>query len=150
VPGRRQDFRHRIVAFDGNYRPRLWPSRDEALATRDAAIAVADIGLPTLEDEAALSNTSDTDDVAADWLRLGCRETVIKLGARGALLPDGRIVAPERALSPIDTSGAGDAFNAGYLAARLSGSSIEESAKAGHALAGWTIMRPGAIPPCES
>jgi len=134
------------VAFDGNYRPRLWSSQGEALAARDAAIAVADIGLPTLDDEAALSGAADARRLTADWCRIGCHETVVKLGASGALLPDGTIIAPERVLSPIDTSGAGDAFNAGYLSARLNGASIEDAAQAGHALAGWTIIRPGAIP----
>jgi 2-dehydro-3-deoxygluconokinase len=138
------------VAFDSNYRPRLWTSREEAHAARDAAIALADIGLPTLEDEVALTGASDRCNWTADWCRIGCQETVVKLGAEGALLPDGRIVAPESILSPIDTSGAGDAFNAGYLSARLNGASIEDAARAGHTLAGWTIMRPGAIPPRDS
>ena len=95
----------------------------------------------------ALSGLNDPRELSADWLRIGCRETVVKLGADGCLLPDGRIVAPDRALHPIDTSGAGDAFNAGYLSAQLGGASAEDAARAGHALAGWTIMRPGAIPP---
>lgn len=138
------------VAFDGNYRPRLWPDAAEAQAARDAAIAVADIGLPTLDDERALSGEGDAGNVAAHWAALGCGETVVKLGADGCRLPDGRKVAPEQVLAPIDTSGAGDAFNAGYLSARLNGASVEEAARAGHALAGWTIMRPGAIPSRET
>jgi 2-dehydro-3-deoxygluconokinase len=138
------------VAFDGNYRARLWPSEAEARAARDAAVAAADIGLPTLEDEALLGGGDDACELTARWCRIGCRETVVKLGAAGCLLPDCRIIAPERVFRPIDTSGAGDAFNAGYLAARLAGSSIEDAARAGHALAGWTIMRPGAIPPRDS
>jgi 2-dehydro-3-deoxygluconokinase len=144
--------RARRVAFDGNYRPRLWPNAEEARAARDAAIAVSDIGLPTLDDEAQLQSSppqAGEDQVAAQWQALGCAETVVKLGAQGARLPDGRIIAPERALDPVDTSGAGDAFNAGYLSARLDGASIEAAARAGHALAGWTIMRPGAIPAAE-
>ena len=55
------------------------------------------------------------------------------------------VVAPA-----VNQSGAGDAFNAGYLAARLKGASIEHAARSGHALAGWTIMRSGAIPPRDS
>jgi 2-dehydro-3-deoxygluconokinase len=47
--------RARAVAFDGNYRPRLWPDRETALAARDAALAVADFGLPSTDDEAALT-----------------------------------------------------------------------------------------------
>jgi 2-dehydro-3-deoxygluconokinase len=138
------------VAFDGNYRPGLWSGSNEATHARDAAIAVADIGLPTLEDEQALSGEPDADAAAHSWQSLGCRETVVKLGADGCRLPEGDILSPPKPLAAVDTSGAGDAFNAGYLDARLGGASIEEAAKAGHALAGWTIMRPGAIPPRDS
>lgn len=138
------------VAFDGNYRPRLWASAEEARAARNAAVSVADIGLPTLEDETALSGAVSADEVAADWQGLGCAEVIVKLGERGCRLPEGNVLAPPETLSPVDTSGAGDAFNAGYLSARLSGASIKEAANAGHALAGWTIMRPGAIPARDS
>lgn len=138
------------VAFDGNYRPRLWVSAAEARAVRDAAIAVASIGLPTLEDEALLSGKADADAVATHWQRLGCSEVVVKLGAEGCRLPDGAVLAPAAELSPVDTSGAGDAFNAGYVDARLRGGEPVVAARAGHALAGWTIMRPGAIPARDS
>ncbi|HEX7751793.1 MAG TPA: sugar kinase [Novosphingobium sp.] len=138
------------VAFDGNYRPRLWASVEEARLARDAAIACADIGLPTLEDEAALSGDHTAEAVAAHWQGLGCGETIVKLGAEGCRLPDGPLAAPEQVLRPVDTSGAGDAFNAGYLAARLRGAGVAEAAREGHALAAWTIMRPGAIPPRDS
>ncbi|MGN6356204.1 MAG: sugar kinase [Novosphingobium sp.] len=138
------------VAFDGNYRPRLWENLEIARAMHDGAIRAADIGLPTLEDERALSDSADADTVAANWQRLGCKETVVKLGAQGCRLPDGTIVPPPRKLKPVDTSGAGDAFNAGYLDARLRGATLEEAAQAGHELAGWTVMRRGAIPPAES
>jgi 2-dehydro-3-deoxygluconokinase len=134
------------VAFDGNYRPRLWGSAEEARTARDAAIAVADIGLPTLEDEIALSGSVDSDMVSRHWTNLGCGETIIKLGADGCLLPRGSIIAPPEILTPVDTSGAGDAFNGGYLAARMRGASVEVAALAGHKLAGWCVMRPGAIP----
>lgn len=139
-----------LVAFDGNYRPRLWPDRATARAARDAAIAVASIGLPTLEDETMLSGEIDADAVAAHWQGLGCSETVVKLGPEGCRLPDGLVVAPERVLAPVDTSGAGDAFNAGYLGARLRGKPPTLAALDGHALAGWTIMRRGAIPGRDS
>ena len=138
------------VAFDGNYRPRLWRNAREARAACAAAIACADIGLPTLEDEVALHGAGDAGQVARHWASLGCAETVVKLGALGCRLPDGAILPPPRMLEPVDTSGAGDAFDAGYLSARMNGAGIAESAAAGHALAGWTIMRPGASPPRDS
>jgi len=110
------------VAFDGNYRARLWPSAKEAACWRDRGAACADIGLPTLEDETALG-LSEADTVGAHWQELGCREVVIKLGERGCRLPDGRIDPPPSKVTPVDTSGAGDAFNAGYLDARGKGTS---------------------------
>ncbi|WP_296679418.1 sugar kinase [Novosphingobium sp.] len=137
------------VAFDGNYRPQLWSGSHEARGARDAAIACADIGLPTLEDESALSGESDAQAVAAHWRALGCGEVIVKLGAQGCLAPGGQIVPPPQVLKPIDTSGAGDAFNGGYLTARLRGSAVAEAILAGHRQAGWVVSRRGAIPPLD-
>lgn len=135
-----------LVAFDGNYRPKLWEDAAAAGAVHDAAVRNADIGLPTLDDEQALFGERSADEVAAHWQGLGCAETVVKLGADGCRLADGTIVKPARTLDPVDTSGAGDAFSAGYLDARLRGLAPAEACAEGHALAGWTIMRSGAIP----
>lgn len=138
------------VAFDGNYRPRLWASRAEALVARNAALSCCDIGLPTFEDEAELAQLADADAVAAQWTAHGVNEVVVKLGECGCRIAVGRvagiIVPPPAVLAPIDTSGAGDAFNAGYLHARMNGAAREEAARAGHRLAGWVITQPGAIP----
>jgi 2-dehydro-3-deoxygluconokinase len=134
------------VAFDGNYRPRLWPDVATAIDARDQAIACADIGLPTLDDETLLSGETTADAVAAHWQRCGADEVIVKLGAQGCHLPDGTVLPPPERLSPVDTSGAGDAFNAGYLGERLMGEPPNTAALTGHLLAGWTIMRRGAIP----
>ena len=134
------------VVFDGNYRPRLWGSTAEAIAARDAAIAHADIGLPTLDDEVLFNAGTTPETVASRWQALGCIETVVKLGPLGCRLPDARVIAPPQVLVPRDTSGAGDAFNAGFLDARLRGVPIAEAALAGHRLAGWVVTQAGAIP----
>ena len=70
----------------------------------------------------------------------------MKLGEAGCLLPEGTVLPPTLALRPRDTSGAGDAFDAAYLAARMDGRTPCEAAAQGHRLAAWTIMRAGAIP----
>lgn len=138
------------VAFDSNYRPRLWESPEAARQARDSAIACADIGLPTFEDEALLGGTASAAETAAHWAQRGCSEVVVKLGAQGCLLPDGTVLPVPQALVPVDTSGAGDAFNGAYLAARMRGDAVAQAASAGHALAGWTVMRRGAIPPLDA
>ena len=134
------------VAFDGNYRPRLWPDAQAAIAARDAALAEVDFGFPSLDDEQALQPGQTADAIAAHWTKLGVTETPVKLGPQGCRLPNGTILLPTATLTPVDTSGAGDAFNAGYLHARLSGAAPHDAALAGHDLAAWVIMRPGAIP----
>lgn len=147
---RRVAARGGMVAFDGNYRPNLWPDRSEAQRCRDAAIAVATVGLPTLEDEQALSGQPCAAAVLEHWTGLGCGEVVVKLGAEGAALAGGGVIPPPVVLRPVDTSGAGDAFNGGYLAARTGGAAVEEAVLAGHRLAGWCVMHRGAIPPRQS
>ena len=134
------------IAFDGNYRPRLWADAAEARRARDAAIACCTIGLPTLEDEAMLDGDETPEAIAARWRAAGANEVVVKLGAEGCLVMGERVSPPQR-LAPCDTSGAGDAFNAGYLDARLSGNGPTTAALAGHRLAGWVVMRAGAVPP---
>ena len=134
------------VAFDGNYRPRLFASQDEARELCRRAIGGCDIGLPTLEDEAMLVDAKSAEEVRDRWQGLGAGEVVVKLGADGCLVTGVGIVPPPERLNPRDTSGAGDAFNAGYLGARLDGLSPAEAAVRGHRLAGWTVMRSGAIP----
>ncbi|HEX7198748.1 MAG TPA: sugar kinase, partial [Dongiaceae bacterium] len=99
------------VAFDTNYRSRLWPAA-RARAVIHAAIAQADIALPSLEDAQILTGLDDPNAIVDFYLRLGPRIVALKLGAKGALLatPEARIAIPPFACKPIDGTGAGDTF----------------------------------------
>ena len=137
------------VAFDTNYRPRLWSDALEARAEAARFMTVTDIGLPTFSDEAQLFGDADPETTARRWRDAGAREVAVKLGQDGCLLSAGdieTIVATPQELDPIDTSGAGDAFNAGYLDAWLKAEPAKSRAIAGHRLAGWAVRRPGALP----
>ena len=141
------------VAFDGNYRPRGW--RDAATAQRafDHLLPHIDLALPTLEDEQLLFGDADADSAAARLRAAGIAEIVVKMGARGCTVytEGNRIeVAPEAVLQPVDTTAAGDSFNAGYLAGRIAGASVTEAARAGHRLAGTVIQWPGAVIPRDA
>ena len=135
------------VVFDGNYRPRLWSGPQEAVSWRNRALQVCDLGLPTMEDEIALGGPPTAPALAAEWRRRGAGAVVVKLGAEGAYGPDDQTRPPPSKLSPVDTTGAGDAFNAGFLSVWLKGGTASEAIDRAARLAAWVILRKGAVPP---
>ncbi|HMA15676.1 MAG: sugar kinase [Bacteroidota bacterium] len=139
------------IAFDSNYRPRLWPDRAAAREAASRAYGLAAFALPTFEDEAALFDDADAHATARRLHALGVAEVAVKRGSEPCLVStaDGAqaLVAVERPVRPVDTTAAGDSFNAAYLAARLSGAAPAAAAAAGHRLAGRVIAARGAIVP---
>jgi 2-dehydro-3-deoxygluconokinase len=139
------------VAFDGNFRPRGWKG-DVARARTVFAEALkrVDIALPTFDDEATLWGDTNPEATVERLQAFGIGEIVVKNGSSTALVADkdGRehVPVPE-VVEPIDTTAAGDSFNAAYLAARLSGENPLAAAAAAHGLAGQVIRHRGAIMP---
>ncbi len=142
-----------VIAFDSNYRPRGWPEPAEARAVMDEMLRHVDIALPTLDDEQALSGVADTAACIDRIAALGVPEIVVKDGPRAcAIRHDGRRteVMPTAVATPVDTTAAGDSFNAGYLATRLTGGDPETAARTGHRLAAEVIRHRGAIIPAAA
>ena len=138
------------IAFDGNYRPRGWPDKAEAQRAFAETLARVDLTLPTLEDETALFGDKDAEACIARLQRLGVAEIVIKRGGEPCVIAthSGIIHVPVQTnIVPVDTTAAGDSFNAGYLAARIAGMKPEQAASQGHRLAGAVIQHRGAIMP---
>jgi 2-dehydro-3-deoxygluconokinase len=136
------------VAFDTNFRSRLWPDLDIARAVYGDAFAVADIALASTEDLLPLYPGDSNEGLLA---RISSAETVLRLAEPASIIRfEGisREVKAEPVTQPVvDTTAAGDSFAAAYLAARLAGASPVEAARAGHRLAGVVVCHPGAIIP---
>ncbi|GAA2605224.1 carbohydrate kinase family protein [Paractinoplanes durhamensis] len=87
-----------------------------------------DVFLPNANELRAIAGLDDTDEAASKLVASGTT-VVMKNGAAGARAwwPGGSCDAPGRVVDVVDTTGAGDSFNAGFLAGRLSGLPIEEA-----------------------
>ena len=141
-----------IIVYDLNYRAVLWPSPGEARDWTDRIYREASVALPGFDDEKALFNDATPEHTCARLAALGVAEIVVKNGTSPCTVATGQEVAgfPVTARERVvDTTAAGDSFNAGYIAARLSGSDIATSVRAGQFLAGEVIQYPGAIIPAH-
>lgn len=140
----------RDVVFDPNIRPRLWESDTALRETITRAASLSRIVLPSFDDEAAAFGDATPEATAARYAAAGAAEVVVKNGnAELALLSGGQILqAPApRPVRPVDTTGAGDSFNAGYLSARLGGADPVAAVQAGQRLAALVVQHPGALLP---
>lgn len=137
------------VIFDPNYRPRLWQDQQQAQEHYQAVLPLCDIILPTLADETALWGIDSIEACREHYAVPGPRELVIKGNDLTAHVfsEGGEFSQTANPVKAIDTTGAGDAFNAGYLAHRLRGGGIPQSVTAAQQLAAVVVQHPGAIAP---
>ncbi|WP_283130485.1 sugar kinase [Enterovibrio norvegicus] len=136
------------VVFDTNYRPRLWEDENIARMAFNEVLSFADMALLTFDDEALLFGDMTANDTVERVTALGCQHVVIKCGADSCLVSSQGNVKriPAMAVEKvIDTTSAGDAFNAGYLLGQTSGFSVGVSATIAHVLASHVIQAKGAI-----
>ena len=143
------------IVFDSNYRPALWESKAIAQQVISEAWRLCDIALPSIDDEQNLFN--DTDDAALleRLYSYGITQGALKRGEDGPLsLTEPKNSTNEKRpewlntpVSVVDTTAAGDSFNAGYLSAYLSDGKQDDALRAGHACASRVIAHRGAIIP---
>lgn len=135
------------VVFDPNIRPKLWEEAEIMRAQITRFAGLSDLVLPSMDDESLHFGDVDPQATIARYLAAGAGQVVVKAGggpvhyggqAQGCVEALGRV-------APVDTTAAGDSFNAGFLAARLAGEDIEQAIRAGHAVAMQVIGARGAL-----
>ena len=141
LPGLCRELRERglSVSLDTNDDP-----DDEWGETFTSMLPVIDLLLPN-EDEARRMAHKDDLSEAVDWLSQQVPIVAVKCGERGALVQQGkqRWEIPATAVIPIDTIGAGDSFNAGFLSRFVQGESLAACAAAGNLAAATSTLRAG-------
>lgn len=142
-----------LVSFDPNLRMRLWRDAAELRTATQAMLEVVDIALPSFDDEAQLWGDADPAATLTRLEQAGVAEIVVKNGASEVAysFAGRRGLAPTPEIASIrDTTGAGDSFNSGYLAARLVGMDPAASCRLGQRVAGEVIGHYGALAPEEA
>lgn len=136
------------VAYDPNYRPRLWPL-PRARAIVDATVALADIVLPGLEDARALTELEDPDAVCDHWLARGAGMVALTLGAEGCIVATGdrRLRLAGHRVEAVDATGAGDTFDGAFLAEWLRTGDVARAATWANAAAALATTGFGAVAP---
>ncbi|WKS99558.1 sugar kinase [Gallibacterium salpingitidis] len=138
------------VIFDNNYRPALWESIEATQAAYKKILSLAEMAFLTFEDDQALYGFTDYEQSIKQALQLGVKEVVVKRGKEPCVVATTTERCEVAAVSVekvVDTTAAGDSFSASYLAKRLQGGTIAESAAAGHQVASTVIQYKGAIIP---
>lgn len=134
------------LVLDTNYRARLWP---DAASARAAIEALAPLCRIISTSEQDLEDLGLGDQAARAWAKAGA-EVVLRKQDRAVLIfADGNTgwSAPGPPIAVVDATGAGDAFNAGYLAARMAGQDPRDAVTAARRLASVVVQHRGAIIP---
>jgi 2-dehydro-3-deoxygluconokinase len=141
------------IAFDTNYRDSLWSSPQSARAAMSAAAPASHFVFATFDDERRLWGDQTPDDTLARYRGAGVASVIIKLGPDGCLYGSQSSAlrfAAEHVPLVVDTTAAGDSFNAAFLAAWLSGRSPQDCCRIANALAAIVIQHRGAIIPATA
>ena len=133
------------ISFDPNMRLKLW-TVERAREVMWPILRRCTVLLGGMEELSLLVPARDAD-AAADWaLEQGVAIAAIKRGAEGALVAtssERRTVAPYVIPRVVDTVGAGDGFDAGFVAGRLLGRDPWQAAELGNVVGAHALMVEG-------
>ena len=136
------------VSYDPNYRHQLW-SPSQLREAAEELLPYVDYFLPNVPtDSGALLDTTDPYDMVEHYRALGIPVVAVTRGAQGAVIGHEDDVFDIPAYTPdgpIDSTGAGDAFNGGFIHGLLNGMSVKDAGRLGTVTAGLKLRSRGAI-----
>lgn len=133
------------VSFDANFRPRLIDADEAQRAYLHLIPHVTHLLCNEIEAQ-IMTGLDDVDDAVTALRDLGPENVIVKRGIDGAIADvDGvrHVIRAAPAPHPIDTVGAGDAFNAGWLHSRLIGLPTDRGLDLAAFVAAAVVQHPG-------
>ena len=124
-----------------------WDASGRWMELMGPCLPYVDYFVPSLAEAQALTGLSEPADVARALLDCGVGIVALKMGAAGVLVmaQDGRLIrVPAYAVDVVDTTGAGDAFAAGFIAGIYLEWSLEETARLANAVGALCVTGSGA------
>jgi len=108
-----------------------WDVQGRWLSLLQPALAYTDYLFPNLEEGHELTGQTEPHAIAERLRDAGVKTVIVKLGAQGCYVEsiEGAFTSPGFAVQPVDTTGAGDCFAAGFLATLCRGRSLMEAAR---------------------
>ena len=138
------------IAFDPNIRLRLWPDPAEMRTSITRAASIANLVLPSFDDEANAFGDVTPSATVARYLSAGAQIVVVKNGAQDVLVGSNEHQITT-SVSPVDlvvdATAAGDSFNGAFLASYLMRGDVTAAAELGTAVASKVIGFRGALAP---
>lgn len=137
-----------VVVFDPNLRPKLWTSFDEMRNMVMQAAGASDIVLPSYGDEAEWFGDDSPEATLRRYMGVEVQCCIVKNGSGQITACDGSqkiICDPIKDVTMVDTTAAGDSFNAGFVAARLIGAELFDAVQVGASLAAQVVTKRGAL-----
>ena len=132
------------VSYDPNVRPTLWSSREEFDEVQGSVLGFADIFLSTADEALLLTDSKFTEEAVKRIMAAGPSTIVIRQRENYRVVsPDSDFEVPIFKVRAVDTSGAGDAFNAGFLTGLLNGWPLGRAVRLGGAVSALKVMRAG-------
>jgi len=136
------------VFFDPTLRVEIWNSVEEVRKVLFTVLRKCNLAAFSIEETKYFFETDDPDRAADAALGLGLEVACIRLGSKGALVKTSegvRVFEPAFKVKAVDTTGAGDGWNAGFIVGTLKGFGLRECVRIANAVGALVVTKRGAI-----